>query len=284
MRDELLKIADKDLQTAILLFDNHYYAPALFYLQQSAEKSNKAFGLFLGITTEEELHSKIRHEPTKIYEKMFVNLKNNYKLLHEKLLQSPKVIKPGAIRKFGFKQGIRHSERLVKRLENFRKNKLKMVFLSSGEIKSIFGEIEVEYNEILSRRFDEIEFRKYIASIVEFLEALRYLNPSKIDEEKTKLMTADLKEFKEKYFHKLQKAFARYMRIYFVLFYLGIITMPHSVLTRYPDYSEKATPVRIYNKQLPIIRHLPLLMRYQKDALSNFKKIIKESKKASTKR
>ena len=41
------------------------------------------------------------------------------------------------------------------------------------------------------------------------------------------------------------------------LYYLAVITLPHSIITRYP--LKDLTPVKIYTIKLPIVRMLPKL-------------------------
>jgi len=46
--------------------------------------------------------------------------------------------------------------------------------------------------------------------------------------------------------------------VYIYLYPLGILTLPHAVIARYPK--EDLSPMDIYNLKLPIIKHLPDLI------------------------
>ena len=50
---------------------------------------------------------------------------------------------------------------------------------------------------------------------------------------------------------------------------LAIITLPHSSITRYPI--NDSSPVKIYNKKLPIVKKLPDLIDAQDIALKELK-------------
>lgn len=54
----LIQYAEKDLESAELLFEKRLYPPSIFHLQQAIEKLAKAFALSLGLVEEKELYGK----------------------------------------------------------------------------------------------------------------------------------------------------------------------------------------------------------------------------------
>lgn len=61
---ELIKIAEEDLESSKILFENKKYPNSVFSFQQSVEKSTKAFFLLNGISKSRELKD-IGHFPSK---------------------------------------------------------------------------------------------------------------------------------------------------------------------------------------------------------------------------
>jgi len=68
---ELLDIAKSDLDASERLYEDGSYNQAVFYLEQSIEKTAKAFGLEVGIIEEEELQSLGHH-----HEKIFIQIQD----------------------------------------------------------------------------------------------------------------------------------------------------------------------------------------------------------------
>ena len=79
-----LEISIKDLQTSRILYENKFYAPAIFYIQQSLEKLIKSNGYYLNIIAENnKINGKpVTHSTWKIYCQFWDNLKKSkYKRL-----------------------------------------------------------------------------------------------------------------------------------------------------------------------------------------------------------
>jgi len=64
------------------------------------------------------------------------------------------------------------------------------------------------------------------------------------------------------------------MSVFFYLYPLGILTLPHAVIARYPK--EDLSPMDIYNQKLPIIKHLPDLIEQHSKALKILNKYYNE--------
>lgn len=75
--NQLLNIAIQDIKSCDVLYKAAQYPNSLFCFQQSVEKSIKYIGLTMGCISEEQLQKDIRHDPTKVFTKMFNHLANN---------------------------------------------------------------------------------------------------------------------------------------------------------------------------------------------------------------
>ncbi len=75
--NQLLNIAIQDIKSCAVLYKAAQYPNSLFYFQQSVEKSIKSIGLTMGSISEEQLQKDIRHDPTKVFAKMFDHIANN---------------------------------------------------------------------------------------------------------------------------------------------------------------------------------------------------------------
>ena len=58
------------------------------------------------------------------------------------------------------------------------------------------------------------------------------------------------------------------------LYYLGIIALPHAIITRYPK--GRLSPIKIYNINLPIVKLLPDLIDQHSNALKILSKYYDE--------
>lgn len=73
---QLLKIAEKDLLSSRLLYDNHLYLQSIYMFQQGIEKMVKNYGLLFGVVTIVDLRNIIKHSPIKLFE-IFLDSQNN---------------------------------------------------------------------------------------------------------------------------------------------------------------------------------------------------------------
>lgn len=75
--EELIAISKSDIKASKTLFEGGQYPQSLFYFQQSVEKSVKYIGLIMQCMTEEQMAKDIKHEPLKVFQKMFKHLSLN---------------------------------------------------------------------------------------------------------------------------------------------------------------------------------------------------------------
>ena len=91
MDQELLNIAEKDLQASQVLYENGLYSQAVFSFQQSVEKANKAFALITNQATETELRKDIGHFAVRIYLKPIEQQKRKYEHFDKHLSEIPEL-------------------------------------------------------------------------------------------------------------------------------------------------------------------------------------------------
>lgn len=281
MAQELLKISQSDLGSAEILYSKGHYGQAVFSFQQSVEKLSKSFGLFAGIIKENELkgRSGIGHEGTKIFEKHYSNVEKDYQIIYEKVMNSPNPPNKSVMKAMGILQAINQAKRISKKLEKFRNDSIGLVFVPAKEIREVFEEVDKEYGKILGRPFVKTEFNEYVKTVSGVLDSLEYLNPSKVQEEKAKLIAMDMKEFETKYYAKIKMNIAKFLRLYLTLFFLNIIVLPHSSLSRYPELEVQHSPSKVYTKKLPLVKSLPYLIERQREAILEYKSLIKIANK-----
>lgn len=287
MADELLEIAEKDLEASDLLWKKGLYPQSVFYFQQSVEKLNKAFGLKSNKVTVDMLQNEIGHKPLNIHVSILKEQKKSFenykKFVEEKILNETDFLKKKDVNKH------------LKEINNF-----------ISETKALKND-PIKYANLQKEDLQQnLDFLK------ELCEQLKNVNPEEInvteqacDELKTDLLSM-FSGTKRKYraqFKSLETAINELepakmeellrvvVKIYVIMIYpycscliLSFIMQPHASLSRYPkgDFS----PDVFYTKELPLVELLPTLINIQRKAIEGFKefqKCVEEQAKKSPK-
>ena len=275
MDEELLKIAGKDLHASQVLYENRLYSQAVFSFQQSVEKANKAFALITNQATEKELRKDIGHFAVRIYLKPIEQQKRKYEHFDKHLSEIPELRNTNLLKGFNVRRDIRQFEHFLSYLQELEKNKNDSIYLSSWEIRRFLKEIESSKKDtekciqnISKFKITERTLNETKKNVLEMYNVFKNYNPIKVEEEINNLENIDIKQL-EISIKKYVKLLCSISSISASLITLAIITLPHSSITRYPI--NDLSPVKIYNKKLPIVKKLPDLIDAQDIALKELK-------------
>ncbi len=277
MDTEFLAIAKMDLEASKVLYEKELYPQAVFYFQQSVEKATKAFALITGQKiSEKEFINDIRHQAINVFEKSIRDQKNRYEQLKANLNKLPELKETKIFKDFNLERNIRQLDRHLAHIKEVKKDKRDLIYISSWDIRSILKEIEStkkefekEKQNISKLKISERASNKKKKELIELYNSLSKYNPVRFEEAKNELEKIDLKQLAEKLIKSLSEPISIIISISMALYYLSIITLPHSSLTRYP--LDDFTPVNLYTKKLPIVKKLPELCEVQDNVLNELK-------------
>ena len=266
LKNDLIEIALKDIRAASILYDKKLYAQSYFYFQQASEKANKAYGLFGGLITEEELKD-IQHNQLKIYRKAIVAEEAEMKATLKQLEKNPEVanhkfLKSKDIGTYSknLQDGLKfHDSAKQKDLLNYTKEELDYFLDAIGELCYFRFRLGKKAKETVL-----YELKTYEDFGKQFF--------SEIDKEDLKEAMKD--ENREELIKTIQDYSKHQMKTLFLhvtFYFCALITIRHSNLARYPDNGKN--PLNFYDMKNPSVKYQPYFMYYLKRALMQFKKI-----------
>ena len=230
MYDRLLETARKDLEASRILHKKKLYPQAVFYFQQSVEKSVKSFGLIEKMIDEKNLTNKIGHKPLKIFTRLIKK--------HDK---RPKM------------------KKIVKELEALQKDDKAYADISQKELKSLITSLENILRDIETFKpeseLSEEQLKTIRTGFIKGLDGIKTKHPEEYEQffgpklEIESMMRALFKSFLMRNHVNMSSAFLAY------------IAGPHSVLSRYPK--KNFSPEEFYNRENPLVKSLPKLIKIQ---------------------
>ena len=269
---EFLKIANRDLKSSKILYENHLYPQAMFYFSQSVEKANKALALTTGNYTEEDM-LKIRHDSTTIYTNAIIETKNRYQNLRRNLDELPDLKNLEFLTNLDFQGEIHKCDTALRNFSDIQNRKLSLVFMPKQEINNRLEEIQSTENEIKEGISDignfELTEEMWNEQKDEITKQLSNLNSKDLAlhiEEEFSNSNLTIQEI-EDVIKNMHMGFLHLTSILHPLYHLAIITLPHSVITRYPQ--DEFYPTKKYTRKLPIVRNLPNLYKVQSNTLKS---------------
>ncbi|RZN13782.1 MAG: HEPN domain-containing protein [Methanosarcinales archaeon] len=270
LAEELLKIAKKDLKATKILYENKLYAQAIFYFEQSVEKANKVLALTLNNYSEKDM-IKFSHDVTRIYKNWTIELKKRYKNLSRNLNQIPELKNTEFVKNFDIESKKKECEGLLRNLAKIQTERNDLISISTWELRDILTEINEKNKEIKDWIKSVSNFRLTENGWEEVKNDFfkQFENPNNInftsslrkEMDDSKLSIQEL----ETGIKKIYMQIIHIMSVSVYLYPLGILTLPHAVIARYPK--EDLSPMDIYNLKLPIIRRLPDLIEKHSKAL-----------------
>lgn len=231
-----LEIARTDLNASRILYEKKSYSQSMYFLQQTAEKAAKAYGLYLGLFGPDELRD-ISHRSPIAFIKMLENVMPMVNIV--------KAIKP-------------EINTDTDDLEDATKNKDKcasIAKMSDREIESII---------ILSKKLeDALGSQQVKDKIIELMGS-----PEMQELYETEPGTKEKVVFLKDIFSNESIVLA-FLELYLVC----CITFPHAEFSRYPDYEGMAP--KDYNDELGIIRKFEDLTTILDKVITNTEIFIK---------
>jgi hypothetical protein len=269
---EFLKIANKDLKSSKILYENLLYPQAMFYFSQSVEKANKAFALTTGNYTEKYI-KEIGHDSTTIHKNAIIETKNRYQNLLRNLEELPDLKNLGFLTNLDLQGEINKCDIALRDFADIKSENPSLVFMPKREIDKSLKEIH----------FTEKEIEEGISEIGNFELTEEMWNEQK-DEITKQLSNPNNKELirhiedeftnsnltlqeMEDMIKNMYLGLLHLTSISHPLYHLAIITLPHSVITRYPQ--NEFYPTKEYTRRLPIVRNLPNLFKVQSNTLKS---------------
>ena len=271
---EFLKIANRDLKSSEILYENHLYPQAMFYFSQSVEKANKALALSTGNYTEKDM-LKIRHDSTTIYKNAIIETKIQYQNLLRNLDELPDLKNIEFLANLDIKGEIKKCDIVLEDISKIQSGKSSLVFMSKREIanrlweiQSTKKDIEEGISEIGKFELTEEMWNEQKNEIAKQLsnsnnkELIRHIEDGFTNSNLTLQEIEDM--IKKMYLELLHLT-----SISHPLYHLAVITLPHSVITRYPQ--NDFYPTKEYTRRLQIVRNLPRLIKVQSNTLKSLK-------------
>lgn len=275
MFNSLYRIAINDLDCSIILYDSKYYPQSIFYLQQAVEKAVKSHSIFFNMLNEEELKNKIGHNPQQIYKKQVNRFSQGCIALNKDLVNYPgsQILFESSGIDFGeFASNIKQSQYEFNEFltKNTKYN------LTNEELQACLFGIENFNIEIknMERKITEGAINDEQLTLLkekckdQLVSMIMSLNISDEQKKEIKDRSELLLKYlfpKKEFLGYMFKSMIKFFKISQNLFYLSVITSPHSVKSRYPE--NNFNPLLFYGPECPLIERLPEMHEIVKHTL-----------------
>ena len=276
---EFLKIANRDLKSSKILYEHHLYPQAMFYFSQSVEKANKALALTTGNYTEEDMLY-IRHDSTTIYKNAIIETKERYKNLLRNFDELPDLKNTEFVANLDIQGEIKKCDIVLREFAEMQSGKSSLVFMPKQEIvnrleeiQSTEKEIEEGISDIGNFELTEQMWKEQKDEIIMQLSNPNNKELSRHIEEEISNSNLTFQEM-EDMIKKMYLGILHLTSISHPLYHLAVITLPHSVITRYPQ--NEFYPTKKYTRRSPIVRNLPNLFKVQSKTLKYLEEYCKK--------
>ena len=265
----LLRLSLGDLESAMVLYEQQQFRNSYFCFQQSAEKANKAFGLFTGVITEDEL-LKIGHKPSKIYKKGLAGQQNKLDEFESALDRLPHLKNHQFVRNMDLDKFKKYLKSGLVQIDSLQG--LDLVNIPTPDLNSYLRDLrQLETVKITIPKKDSLNFKSEMLVLADWIGTMG-TTEALAGKGEFETMLNDESKFSEFTSILENHILPAYFDILFIQITFGtcaIITLQHSTLTRYPD--EKGDPDDIYVKTLPLVKKQPQFMTFLEKALVKFK-------------
>ena len=277
---ELYKIGISNLASSLTLYENKHYAEAIFLLEQSVEKLNKSFQLYMGIIGVEELHG---HFPAyTIKKKTEEKVLPAYKKMEELKATSHDIfsVLDKAFPEVSFSNML--SEQKEASIKSIAAHNKLMDTATKRELVLMDQEgINILLSNVLQIKESTDEAPKIITELVEseqFGDVIKRMRDMLFEfaiKDKTPEEIAKIKEEFTKFDEIKLKELITTLISYFIevnfpsqsLNYLSIILSPHTSTARYPDNKFGLTTTATYNEKLGIVIAYPQIVPLVKNII-----------------
>ncbi|WP_135605375.1 HEPN domain-containing protein [Methanococcoides sp. NM1] len=240
LAEELLEIAERDLEASRMLYENKLYPQAVFYFAQSVEKANKSLATLINDHSEKYLSKKIGHESIIIHQKNSRKAQQKFNKILERSEKHSLYKELPFFQEEEIKDIVRQSDNNIQTIDAIKEQRDDLVFIKATDINQWLKEIEgskYQINEEMKALFElNINKDEWLQNINEISEILSKNN---------ELKEASLKFIEDSKKIDFDVAWEVIKHYYFIhykdalltipLYYLSIITLPLSNIARYPE-------------------------------------------------
>jgi len=266
-----IELSLSDLLSSRILFLAGQHRNSYFLLQQSVEKANKAFALYIGFT-EEEFAKDIRHDQMKIFKKEIKKKEVEIQELLSMLERFPNAKNSALLKPFNFHEYHKSLLSSIGTIDNLRN--VDLVSISASEINYLIdGIYEIEDDEIQLPKFNDPTIKELFKNVSDLLGQIE-IKPGETtkgewdfvinDEQNIRLLT--------KIYTEELKIVNRVAFIEYAFIICAFFTIQHSSLTRY--FVGDKNPLKIYTKKLPLVKKQQEIMDVFERAVLEFKKML----------
>lgn len=270
----LTKLSIDDLKSSRILYESRQYRTSYFFFQQSAEKANKALGLFLGIITEKDLFD-IQHKQTKIYRKGLVTQEGKANTFTDLIGLFPQVGNHDFVNQINvneYKKYLQDGLRYIDSLYN-----LDLVHIPSPDLSYMLRELRKLEKAKTVIKLPKKANQEMKGQLIQLADWIGTFGTTEATQGKKQLeeMLNDDSKFSEfaKDIHELMRVYVDSAFIGMTFWFCAIVTVQHSSLTRYPD-SNRNNPMDIYKKRLPLVKKQPEFMDLLWKALVKLQRLL----------
>lgn len=263
MLDEknLLIIAKKDLRASEMLYNNNFYPQAIFYLQQSLEKTIKSFSLKSGILKKSQV-KKYSHKSIDIFRKILRDEINSNNI-NTLITNIPSLKKTKLINEFNVSELIENQNKLrsfLDRLFNLQNIDKELIDITEDELVFVMKEInniQNEFKKIIIQINNQNIKINYLEMENELLKVEKKIKESKNIKNSESIIENYFKEIDknitESDFKKITKKIINLLYISCSLFLLTcVFSFNHAELTRYP--TKKRNPTTLYDNNYSLVK------------------------------
>jgi len=244
LADDFIKCARDDLTVCRFLYENKKYSYSTYFLQQCAEKTSKAYVLYFGGFTKNDLFT-ISHNSLKAFLLLLERMSSLVTKIHN------------------LYPDIQTSTADIYKLIKDPKNRLEMAKITYENFQSIFQFYEKCKKE-MSLKFESIPELLENLNLVELLK--NFSKALSIDLEKElngKNTSKILKDYVD--FEKTKKILLETID-FTLLYFIAAYTYTHEEFTRYPD---KEIKPRDYTDDLGVVKATPELIDHLDRIINN---------------
>ena len=274
LAEELLEIAERDLEASIILYKNKLYPQAVFYFAQSVEKANKSLATLINNHSEKYLSDKIGHEAIIIHQKNSRKTQEKFNKILKQSEKHPLYKDLPFFHKEEIKNIARQSDINIQTIDAIKEQSDDLVFIKATVINQWLKKLKAEKNEIteemktfLELDIDKDEWSQNISEIIELLAKNNFPKEAILKfKEEAENMDFDVTWNAIKYYYLIHYKNAL---LTIPLFYLSIITLPLANIARYPE-NEKS-PLETFTRKLHLVRKLLNLIEIHSETLSDLR-------------
>lgn len=273
---KLLEVSVDDLQCARILYESKNYRNSFYLFQQSVEKANKGFGLYLGLIDMQKLKGKIGHMPVKIYTAFLDEQQQKLKQLAPALSALPTL-----------PQDFLNSETL----DDYNSGLAEVIgFIpkvnSNTLLKFSISEIDDLLDSLYETMFEKLDppsrnsphLAEIFMIMIHWFEDIDTIQASEYRNEVIAALNDSTQ--KEHVFSYIQLLFKTINSLSFTMaafVVLAIFTNQHGSRPRY--HEDDFNPITTYTKKYPTILRQRDLMDLLEEAIKQFKRYINYSEK-----